>query len=88
MVEQQTAASHEMAREAAALFQLLEQFNFDNDRAPAQTLQKRNPIAHRPVASRPVAQPISDRPVAVAMPRKIANASSSAALAVADWEEF
>jgi methyl-accepting chemotaxis protein len=88
MVEQQTAASHEMAREAAALFQLLEQFNFDADQTSAQSLQKRNPVAHRPAASRPVAQSNSGRPAAVTMPRKAANGQSSAALATADWEEF
>ena len=40
MVEEQTAASHSLAREAAALFELLEQFKFD-DGVRTPTLQSR-----------------------------------------------
>ncbi|CUX68521.1 hypothetical protein AGR4C_pc30019 [Agrobacterium tumefaciens str. Kerr 14] len=51
MVEEQTAASHSLAREAAALFELLEQFTFDD--------VSRTPIP----SSRVVRQPVPATPM-------------------------
>lgn len=74
MVEEQTAASHGLAREAAALFELLDQFRFA-DKAVVRKVTA--PVAtSRPVAAKPVWQPT-------------AIVRGSAAIAVqADWEEF
>ncbi|MCF1449836.1 PAS domain S-box protein [Agrobacterium vitis] len=78
MVEEQTAASHGLAQEAAALFELLEQFKFDD--APRSAASPRAPA---PPALSPVvrAKPVAVRP---------AGRQGSAALATkeADWEEF
>ena len=82
MVEEQTAASHALAREAAALNELLQQFRLGNTAkaAPAR------PIAAT-VRSKPAASP------ARALGRTIAQAfagktSANAAAARDDWEEF
>ncbi|MCV3737303.1 methyl-accepting chemotaxis protein [Rhizobium sp. TRM96647] len=79
MVEQSTAASHALAREAAALNDLLAQFTLSKARGRAA------PRAAA-IESRPVASP------ARALGRKIANAFSArgnAAVAQdASWEEF
>ncbi|MFT4185350.1 MAG: methyl-accepting chemotaxis protein, partial [Rhizobium sp.] len=78
MVEEQTAASHSLAREAAALFELLEQFKFDD--AP-----KAEP------SSAPALQNSVTRPAAARVrPAAIRSAGGNSALAVspADWEEF
>lgn len=40
MVEEQTAASHGLAEEAKALFKLLEQFRFDDDRPESKTVPR------------------------------------------------
>ena len=48
MVEEQTAASHSLAREAAALFELLDQFKF-------------NDTARAPLHQRPFARPLATR---------------------------
>jgi methyl-accepting chemotaxis protein len=78
MVEEQTAASHGLAREAAALFELLEQFRFNDaprsrssfaqvDRHPAA------PAALKVVRNSPLAS--------------IQRGSAAVALK-SDWEEF
>ena len=74
MVEEQTAASHGLAQEAAALFELLEQFRFD-----AASRSAAPPRMSAPPAVR--AKPAAVRP---------AGRQGSAALATkeADWEEF
>jgi methyl-accepting chemotaxis protein len=41
MVEEQTAASHSLAREAAALFELLDQFKFEDMKAPTPVFSRR-----------------------------------------------
>ncbi|WP_037149666.1 methyl-accepting chemotaxis protein [Rhizobium freirei] len=83
MVEEQTAASHALAREAAALNELLRQFRLSNaaQAAPA-----------RPVAATARAKPAASP--ARALGRTVARAfagKATAAAAVAaqdDWEEF
>ena len=82
MVEEQTAASHALAREAAALNELLQQFRLGN---PAKAAPAR-PIAAT-ARSKPAASP------ARALGRTIAQAfagktSANAAAARDDWEEF
>ena len=80
MVEQSRAASYSLAKEAAALNNLLGQFDLGNAAAPA--------VAVRPVSetSRPAASP------ARALGQKIASAfggkSNAAAAQTASWEEF
>ncbi|QCL98441.1 methyl-accepting chemotaxis protein [Agrobacterium tumefaciens] len=51
MVEEQTAASHSLAREASALFELLEQFRFDDAKhAPASSNRVQQRPAHHAAA--------------------------------------
>ncbi|MBK0023997.1 PAS domain-containing methyl-accepting chemotaxis protein [Ochrobactrum sp. S46] len=78
MVEEQTAASHSLAREAAALFELLEQLKFED--AP----KARTSSAAAPKSS--VVQPAPAR----GRPAVMRSASGNSALAVrqSDWEEF
>lgn len=82
MVEEQTAASHGMARDAASLNELLSQFKLrggsrDRGYSPAPALR----AAERSEA--PVASP------ARALSRKLATAfSGNAAVATNDWQEF
>ncbi|WP_242218394.1 methyl-accepting chemotaxis protein [Shinella zoogloeoides] len=78
MVEQSTAASHSLAKEASSLKQLLAQFTLGN-----------GSVGHAPVrlagpASAPVVSP------ARGLGRKVASALGGAAAATAaqDWEEF
>jgi methyl-accepting chemotaxis protein len=86
MVEQSTAASHSLAKEAASLNQLLARFNVGNSEGASRSV----PAAPAPKVasnhSRPAASP------ARALGRKIASAfgggASSAAVAPATWEEF
>ena len=82
MVEEQTAASHALAREAAALNELLQQFRLGNTAkaAPAR------PIAAT-VRSKPAASParVLGRTIAQAFAGKT---SANAAAARDDWEEF
>ncbi|WP_431355678.1 methyl-accepting chemotaxis protein [Agrobacterium vaccinii] len=73
MVEEQTAASHGLAREAASLNQLLGQFKLGGGyEAPRQATQ----------AQRPVQSP------ARALGRKVASAFNGNAAVKSDWEEF
>ncbi|WP_311273652.1 MULTISPECIES: methyl-accepting chemotaxis protein [unclassified Rhizobium] len=86
MVEQSTAASHSLAKEAASLNQLLARFNVGNSEGASRSV----PAAPAPKVasnhSRPAASP------ARALGRKIASAfggaASSAAVAKESWEEF
>jgi methyl-accepting chemotaxis protein len=81
MVEEQTAASHALAREAAALNELLRQFRLSN--AP-QATSARPAIAT--ARSKPAASP------ARALGRTVAKAfggkATAAAAAQDEWEEF
>ncbi|GAK71780.1 putative methyl-accepting chemotaxis protein [Agrobacterium rubi TR3 = NBRC 13261] len=73
MVEEQTAASHGLAREAASLNQLLGQFKLGGGyEAPRQATQ----------AERPVQSP------ARALGRKVASAFNGGAAVKSEWEEF
>jgi methyl-accepting chemotaxis protein len=82
MVEEQTAASHALAREAAALNELLQQFRLGNTAkaAPAR------PIAAT-ARSKPATSParVLGRTIAQAFAGKT---SANAAAARDDWEEF
>jgi len=82
MVEQSTAASHSLARDAASLNQLLARFNFDEE-------------AQRPAVVAGVVREASPTSLGVASParalgRKIATAFGGRASAVAEkaWEDF
>ncbi|QKX00076.1 MULTISPECIES: PAS domain-containing methyl-accepting chemotaxis protein [unclassified Agrobacterium] len=77
MVEEQTAASHSLAKEAAALFELLGQFRFED--APRSTSSSRNrfeqqtaPVSARHSASRPPA----------------ARGSAAVAVKHEEWQDF
>ena len=80
MVEEQTAASHSLAQEAAALDSLLGQFNLGHARAGAPKAAVASP------ASRPMASP------ARALTRTIAKAfggkAATSAAVQEDWTEF
>lgn len=85
MVEQSTAASHSLAKEAASLNQLLSRFNLGNGESVSRSVPAASAPRDASTASRPAASP------ARALGRKIASAfgGGSAAVAVAqDWEEF
>ena len=78
MVEQSTAASHSLAKEAAALNQLITQFNLGNGAAA-------RPVQVATAASAPVASPTRQ------LMRKVAGAFGGGSAAVAadsSWEEF
>lgn len=76
MVEEQTAASHGLAREAAALFKLLDQFRFDNT--------KKSASASSEITRRPPAIMEGVKRTAPAF-----RSQGSAAVALkADWEDF
>lgn len=81
MVEESTAASHSLAREADSLFQLVQQFSVGTaDRSP-QVVE--NGLALAKSASKPVASPVRH------MARQLANAfSGNAAKTSNSWEEF
>ncbi len=84
MVEEATAASHGLAREAESLFQLVRQFNLGGSDANAQ-----RGVPSRPAASTANAAPRS----APASPRqlnaRLASAfNGNAAVASGAWEEF
>ncbi len=103
MVEESTAASHGLAREAAALNQLLSRFNLGQGGSARTTSYAPAPAAPRAPVQAPVkkaaaparaASPVS-RPVASparALGNKLASAfgggSSSAAAQDQSWEEF
>ncbi|MCS3738985.1 MULTISPECIES: methyl-accepting chemotaxis protein [unclassified Rhizobium] len=80
MVEEQTAASHSLAQEAAALDDLLGQFNLGHARAEAPRATVASPASH------PVASP------ARALTRTVAKAfggkAATAAAVQEDWTEF
>ncbi|MBB3571048.1 PAS domain-containing methyl-accepting chemotaxis protein [Rhizobium sp. BK491] len=78
MVEEQTAASHSLAREAAALFQLLGQFKYGEGARIAQPAKPLNRPAHPPLQA------------AGRHTRPQPQTQGSAALSVDDdsWEEF
>ncbi|RUM18874.1 PAS domain S-box protein [Rhizobium vallis] len=73
MVEEQTAASHSLAREAAALFELLSHFRFDD---AARTTNVSSLPEIRTAAPMPAQRP---RP---------ARSHGSAAVAEASWQDF
>ncbi len=75
MVEEQTAASHSLAREAASLNQLLGQFKLAANAYEA-------PVRAATPAERPVQSP------ARALGRKIASAFNGNAALKQDWQEF
>ncbi|TQN59368.1 PAS domain S-box protein [Agrobacterium tumefaciens] len=77
MVEEQTAASHSLAREAAALFELLGQFRFDD--TPRSTSSSRSSLGQQtaPISSR---RPAS-RPLA-------ARGSAAVAAKHEEWQDF
>jgi len=78
MVEESTAASHGLAREAASLNQLLSQFKLSDDRRAA-------PVRAAAGSDRPAASPVR------ALGRKLASAFSGNAAVDASkdaWEEF
>ncbi|MGP4694238.1 methyl-accepting chemotaxis protein [Agrobacterium cavarae] len=76
MVEEQTAASHSLAREADALFRLLEQFRFDSN---AEAIPSRAPT-RQPVSITPM-QP--SRKISAVMVTR-----GSAAVNASEWEKF
>ena len=75
MVEEQTAASHGLAREAASLNDLLGQFKLQAGSAQA-------PVRMVTPAERPVQSP------ARALSRKVASAFNGNAAVKSEWEEF
>ncbi|WP_432377152.1 methyl-accepting chemotaxis protein [Agrobacterium rosae] len=91
MVEEQTAASHELAKEASALFQLLGQFRFDDaGRQPsARSIEVRKTTASKPILSLPTATRNSPvRHPSSLVPRRISNSASGAVAVKENWEEF
>ncbi|NTE87037.1 methyl-accepting chemotaxis protein [Agrobacterium rubi] len=86
MVEQSTAASHSLAKEAASLNQLLSRFNLGDGTGATRTMPSAAPVRSASSASKPAPSP------ARALGRKIAGAfgggSSAAAVAQDTWEEF
>ncbi|KAA3506421.1 PAS domain S-box protein [Agrobacterium vitis] len=79
MVEEQTAASHSLAREAAALFELLEQFRFD-DVPRSMPSSTGGPLRPLPRSS----PPASRRPVS----SSAARGNAALATKESNWEEF
>ncbi|AYM12488.1 PAS domain S-box protein [Agrobacterium tumefaciens] len=77
MVEEQTAASHSLAREAAALFELLGQFRFDD--ASHSTSSSRSGFEQQATFATP-RRPAS-RPLAV-------RGSAAVAVEHEDWQDF
>ena len=84
MVEQSTAASHSLAREADHLFELLGQFNIGMAPAShATSAPKRAAPSPVRAAARPVPSPVRQ------MNAKLATAfNGNAAVAGSDWQEF
>jgi methyl-accepting chemotaxis protein len=85
MVEQSTAASHSLAKEAASLNQLLSRFNLGNGAGASSSAPTAAPVRSASSASIPAPSP------ARALGRKIAGAfggGSAAAVARDSWEEF
>ncbi|KAA3508867.1 methyl-accepting chemotaxis protein [Agrobacterium rosae] len=88
MVEEQTAASHELAKEAAALFELLDQFRFDGVSRSQTTrfIDSKRPAALKTATSTVSRSPVQ-RPATVPAPRRTPNVASATAVQ-ASWEEF
>jgi methyl-accepting chemotaxis protein len=85
MVEESTAASHSLAKEAASLNQLLSRFNLGQGESESRTTSSPAPVRSASNASKPAPSP------ARALGRKIASAfggGSTAAVAQDSWEEF
>ena len=85
MVEQSTAASHSLAKEAASLNQLLSRFNLGQSDGASRTTQTQAPVRAASNVSRPAPSP------ARALGRRIAGAfggGSAAAAVQSNWEEF
>ena len=85
MVEESTAASHSLAREAEALFKLLATFEIG---AASAT---RRPYEPTPTpVSKPAVTPVHKliQKVEKSMPRKVASGGGAAVAAAANWEEF
>ncbi len=79
MVEEQTAASHSLAREAAALFQLLGQFKYGEATRASQPAKPLNPPAHPPPL-----QAVGRR----VRPQLQTQGSSALAVGNDSWDEF
>ncbi|NTB87575.1 PAS domain S-box protein [Agrobacterium tumefaciens] len=78
MVEEQTAASHSLANEAAALFELLEQFRF------GETARSNAKLAL--VENAPTVRPSYPKQVGATL--AVASRRFSASVAAENWEEF
>ncbi|WP_420408956.1 methyl-accepting chemotaxis protein [Hoeflea sp.] len=80
MVEESTAASHSMAQEAAALFQLIAQFKTG----------QQQPGSARPAQAAPAMRAANTaRPAPVrSAPARMPQTHGNAAVAMDDWEEF
>nr|WP_172691022.1 PAS domain-containing methyl-accepting chemotaxis protein [Agrobacterium larrymoorei]ASK49473.1 chemotaxis protein [Agrobacterium larrymoorei] len=88
MVEEQTAASHELANEAAALFKLLDQFRFEV--VTGAQISNRGETHRQAASDRATSMP---HPAAayrstVAVKYHRGSNGSAAAAAQANWEEF
>jgi methyl-accepting chemotaxis protein len=83
MVEEQTAASHALAREAGALNELLRQFKLGNESRAATARP-----APATTQSRPAASPARALTRTVAKAFGGGKASAAAAVAQESWEEF
>lgn len=82
MVEESTAASHSLAREADALFELVKQFTVGAENATASDKAPSIPMA-APSNAKPVPSPARQ------MASKLATAfTGKSALAANSWEEF
>ncbi|MCJ2875363.1 PAS domain-containing methyl-accepting chemotaxis protein [Rhizobium pusense] len=76
MVEEQTAASHSLAREAAALFELLGQFRFEETARHAASTRSGSDQPGAAAPRRPLSRPPGVR------------GASSAAVAREEWQDF
>ncbi len=78
MVEESTAAAHNLAKEADALFQLLGQFNIGGSIASRQ---------HRPTAATAASKPVTS-PARARVAKVVSAFHGNAAVAGGEWEEF
>ena len=82
MVEESTAASHSLAREADALFDLVKQFSVGTEAAPNVSAHRSAPVSAS-AQSKPAASPVRQ------MTNKLVSAfRGNAAPAASSWEEF
>ncbi|MCM2435901.1 methyl-accepting chemotaxis protein [Agrobacterium rosae] len=90
MVEEQTAASHELAKEAAALFSLLDQFRFDDGGTTRAARPKLAEPSHLPVKvpAAIISRAPAPRPSPTVANRRVANVSSGAMANDPNWQEF